>query len=447
MQPSSWSADTSVSYGQPRSSVSPLAGRWLLLARLVWWTVTLLVVVLFVAALPTSFAHLQTLCLSCNGPQLTSQQARQLQVVGLSLPFYAAYFITLNSVFFVTYFGVACVLFWKRADDRMALISSLFLISFGGATFPGTLDALTSLNPTWGLLVAIARYLGIVFLILFSYLFPDGRFAPTWIRFVALAGLLVQMPDTFFPGSPLSFSHLPRLLVFVLFLSYLACPVVVQVYRYRRVSNMVQRQQTKWVVFGLTAAIVGFLSLLLLTAFVSPTGKNNALAQLIVVSAYYLLLLLIPLSIGIAILRYRLWDIDIIINRTLVYGILTACVVGFYVLVVGYLGAIFHTGSNLVISLIATGLVAVLFQPLRAWLQRGVNRLLYGQRDEPYIVVTRLSQRLERTLVPEAVLSTIVETVAQALRLPYAAILFKREDTFAEASSYGKPVSDPLTLP
>lgn len=424
MQPSSWSTDTVVSSGHSPSGVSPLVGRWLLLARLVWWVVTLLVVVLFVVALPASFASLQTLCLSCNGPQLTPDLARQLQALGLSLPFYAAYFIMLNSVFFVVYFIIACVLFWQRANNRMAFIGSLFLVSFGGATFPGTLDALALLNPTWGLLIAIARFLGIVFLSLFSYLFPDGRFVPSRIRFVALVGLLVQVPDTLFPGSPLSFSHLPRLLVFVLLLSSLACPVVVQVYRYRRVSNVEQRQQTKWVVFGLTVAIVGFLSLLLLT-------------QLIVVSAYYLLLLLIPLSIGIAILRYQLFDIDLIIKRALVYGTLTACVVGIYILVVGYLGVLFSTSGNLLIELIATGLVAVLFQPLRGWLQRGANRLLYGQRDEPYSVITRLSQRLEATLAPDAVLSTIVETVAQALKLPYAAIILQQDQTSPIATSYG----------
>ena len=121
------------------------------------------------------------------------------------------------------------------------------------------------------------------------------------------------------------------------------------------------------------------------------------------------------------------WDIDVLINRTLVYGILSVCVVGVYVLVVGSLGALIGTSGNLVISLVATGLVAVLFQPLRAWVQRGVNRLLYGQRDEPYSVITHLSQRLEGTLAPDAVLSTIVDTVAQALKLPYVAILLKHE--------------------
>src|SRR5690349_11516855 len=103
-------------------------------------------------------------------------------------------------------------------------------------------------------------------------------------------------------------------------------------------------------------------------------------------------------------MRYRLWDIDILINRTLVYGGLSACIVGLYVFVVGYLGALFRTGSTLPISLVATGLVAVLFQPLREVLQRGVNRLLYGQRDEPYQVIMRLSQRLEVTGTADTVL-------------------------------------------
>src|SRR6266496_5919540 len=141
------------------------------------------------------------------------------------------------------------------------------------------------------------------------------------------------------------------------------------------------------------------------------------------------------------------WDIDILINRTLVYGILSICVVGVYVLVVGTLGALIGSSGNLVISLVATGLVAVLFQPVRAWVQRGVNRLLYGQRDEPYTVITRLSQRLENTLAPDAVLFTIVETVAQALKLPYVAIFLTHEDTFRLSASAGELVGEPLILP
>jgi signal transduction histidine kinase len=97
--------------------------------------------------------------------------------------------------------------------------------------------------------------------------------------------------------------------------------------------------------------------------------------------------------------------------------------------------------------LLATGLVAVLFQPLRARLQRVVNRLVYGERDEPYAVLSRLLSRLEATLAPEAVLPTIVETVAQALKLPYAAITLKQGDVFTPAATFGLPQDKPFTLP
>jgi signal transduction histidine kinase len=146
-------------------------------------------------------------------------------------------------------------------------------------------------------------------------------------------------------------------------------------------------------------------------------------------------------------LRYRLWEIDIIINRTLVYGTLTAIVIGVYVLVVSILGTLLHTFGDFPIALLATGIIAVLFQPLRARLQRGVNRLMYGERDDPYAVLSRLASRLDATLAPESVLPTIVETVAQALKLSYAAITLKQDDEFSLTAFYGRPQDNLLILP
>jgi len=157
--------------------------------------------------------------------------------------------------------------------------------------------------------------------------------------------------------------------------------------------------------------------------------------------------LLMPAAIGIAILRYRLWDIDLIINRTLVYGTLTACVIALYVLVVGYLGVLFRVEDNLLVSLAATGLVAVLFQPLRESLQRGINRLMYGERDDPYAVISRLGERLEETLAPESALLTVVQTVREALKLPYAAIALKEGEESVIAAESGSPTDEPLRLP
>ncbi len=118
-----------------------------------------------------------------------------------------------------------------------------------------------------------------------------------------------------------------------------------------------------------------------------------------------------------------------------------------YVVVVGTLGALLQTSGNLGISLLATGLVAVLFQPLRERLQRGVNHLLYGQRDEPYAVLSRLGQRLEATLAPEAVLPSIVETVREALNVPYAALGLRQVDGLIPAAATGEARGEVLRLP
>jgi len=267
------------------------------------------------------------------------------------------------------------------------------------------------------------------------------------MRWVFVVALVYGVFNTFFPFASFNPFSLSPVLSDLIFIGLIVSIVIVQIYRYRWVSSPTQRQQTKWVVYGMSMGWGAYLVWLILSLFFPILNQTGPLVSAIAGAAVYGLLLLTPLAIGFAIVRSRLWEIDLIINRTLVYGILSVCVVGVYVLVVGSLGALIGTGGNLVIELLATGLVAVLFQPLRALLQRSVNRLLYGQRDEPSSVITRLSQRLEATLAPDAVLSTIVETVAQALKLPYVAILLKHEDTFRLAASAGELVGDPLVVP
>jgi len=216
-----------------------------------------------------------------------------------------------------------------------------------------------------------------------------------------------------------------------------------------------ERQQLKWFMYAavpaascfslvlLSFTVVDFTQLVFGTPFLPDWAEN--LDNILYVGVFFLLF--VPIFTYIAIVRYHLYDINVVINRTLVYGALTACVVGIYVLAVVALGTLFQAQSNLAVSLLATGLVAVLFQPLRGRLQRGVNRLMYGERDDPYAVISRLGRRLEATLAPEAVLPTLVETIAQALKLPYAAILLKEDEEFRTAAAYGSPRGEPETLP
>ncbi len=456
-----------------RETDTRLRGRWLLLVRVVWVVIAVLALGLVIASIPGYFSFLHVLCTgtlaTCrNNGQMTPDYLRAIQALGLSLDSFAAYQVALVMVFAVVYAAIGAVLFWRRSNDRMALIASVSLV-----TFPAAFHAseLATLPTVWWLPGQFVIFLGNISIFLFFYMFPTGRFVPRWTRWLWVGVIVFWALNGFFLFLRSS------TLAGVVFLGFVCSILVAQIYRYQRVSNAVQRQQTKWVVFGISIGLGGFLVLTTFTAFFPSFVPQGPLADLIIGTALYLFLLLFPLSIGLAILRSHLFDIDLIINRTLVYGILTVSIVGLYVLVVGYLGALFGTSGNLLISLVATGLIAALFQPLRAFLQRGVNRLLYGQRDEPYAVITRLSQRLEVTLAPDAVLSAIVETVAQALKLPYVAILLKQEDpsysvgndasasskevwgtsaehssdrkevTFALAASAGELVGDPLILP
>lgn len=192
---------------------------------------------------------------------------------------------------------------------------------------------------------------------------------------------------------------------------------VIRIYR----AQGIERQQMKWLGYalGLMLLSIVFSSL----TWLLWTG-NTLMVQLSDLLTY-LALLSIAIATSIAILRYRLYDIDVVINRTLVYSALTASVILIYILIVGGLGTFFQAQDNLIIALLATGMIAVLFQPLREWLQRRVNRLVYGERDDPIEALSRLGQQMEVALPSEQVLPALVKTIAQTLKLPFVGITLK----------------------
>jgi signal transduction histidine kinase len=225
----------------------------------------------------------------------------------------------------------------------------------------------------------------------------------------------------------------------VLTLIYLLLMVIAMILNYRA-STGVARQKIRWM--GFAALLSSGAGLFLWTLPGAILGYS-----LITSNTLGLLLLPFPLAIGIAILRHHLFDIDVIINRTLVYGALTFSTMALYAFIVGYIGNQLQASDRSLIAFLTTGLVAVLFQPLRERLQRAVNRLMYGERDDPYAVLSRLSQRLDNILAPDSVLPAIVETIAQALKLPYAAIQLKQGDEFKTVAAYGLATKDPVFLP
>jgi len=429
-----------------------LAGCWLVTARVAWLALVIPSLGLFIVGLPAYYAQIQRACVdptTCNiAFALTAKGLRAFAALGVSASSYAAFLTVFWVIIVAVWSVIGFLIFWRRSDDGMALLAAFFLVVFN-ITYPGLSATVLSIAyPVLTLPVVLMGFFGQISLTLFLLLFPSGWLVPRWtgliIPLVIVQAVSMGVPIT----SPLSANNWPGWLNALLAFTIYGAIIGSQVYRYRQVSTSVQRQQTKWVAFAIITVATGFLVFGLLFTALFPALSQPDTPYMLITLVYPLLLLLLPVSVGIGILRYQLWDIDIIINRTLVYGLLTAFVVGIYVLVVGYLGAVFHSNGNLLISLIATGLVAVAFQPLRDLLQRGVNRLLYGLRDEPYVVLTGLGQRLKTTLDPDAVLSTIVETVREALKLSYAAIEVKEGAALALAASAGTPpVKEALRLP
>jgi signal transduction histidine kinase len=422
---------------------------WLALFRLACLIFGVLSIVVFAFSVPVHFAQLHVLCVSASDPchnlgQNTPVVVNPAQQSGLSIDFVAFYLCVLASVLSLCCWIVAGVLFWRRPNNPLALLAIIYLGTFPIVFNTGFTSALPS---AWWPLTHTISLVGTLCAGLFNYLFPSGRFVPGWTRWLFAFSSLYWTLNILFPFSAFNPFYTHQMLNTAIFIGLILSLIFAQVYRYRRTSSPPQRAQSKWVVYGLAMGWGGYLALLVLAQFFPSLYQTGSIANLVALTALYGFISLIPVSLGVAILRSRLWDIDIVINRTLVYGVLTVCVVGVYVLVVGSLGALFGASGNLVISLGATAVVAVLFQPLREWFQREVNRLLYGQRDEPYTVITQLSQRLEATLASDAVMATVVETVAQALKLPYVAILLKQDEQLTLAASAGEPVEEPVRLP
>ncbi len=432
----------------PPGTDTRLSGTWLLLARGVWIALMLLYCGLSLAAVllyAVAFHGFQEgMYARLISPPATMSgfDAIELLYLPLTSPS-ATLLVVLLTLLSPLWLVISLVIFWRRSNDWMALFVSVFLVMLATALSPAiaVLVRVVGLSSPLGIGITLLHLLAWSSVALFFALFPDGRFVPGWTRWLTVVYLIWLVPFCLPSNSPFSPMQWPSLLLFSTFLSFILAWAFAQLYRYRRVSTVVQRQQTRWIVFwmlvGMFVDASNFLPALVFPVLAQPSPAH-ALYTVLSEVMLPLIYLLIPFMIGVALLRDRLWDIDLLINRTLVYGLLTASIIGLYLLVVVGLGTLFSTLGNVFLSLLATGLVAVLVQPLRQRLQQAVNHLMFGERDEPYRVLSRLGSRLEATLATDELLPTIVRTVAQALRLPSVAITYKQQGEDILAATSGK---------
>jgi len=368
-----------------------LRGPWLVLARSGCVALFGFSLAVFFADLPGYFAQLQLVCESsaCTIWQLTPTSLLALQQVGLSVQSYAIFSIALSIISVFVWSSVGAIIAWRKSTNWMALLVSILLVTIGVAVqsspdFNTLTSPLVASSSSWFGPTMVVCFLAVFLFLLVFLLFPDGRFVPEWMRWFLVLGIALTGGGAILFIFRAFFSPWLYALIFVGIVGTDVPGMLAQLYRYRYVSTRMQRQQTKWIVLGvsvgLLVVVVAYLPPLLFSSL-----NHTGLYFLIVKPVATLLLLFTPVCFGIAILRYQLWDIDLIINRTLVYGTLTALLALLYSGLIIGLQSLFHwiTGqvSQSPVAIVASTLaIWALFQPLRRRIQAIIDRRFYRRK-------------------------------------------------------------------
>ncbi len=415
-----------------RPSAWRLPRRWLPVIRSAWVVCALLMLANFLASIPGYYQIMSTVCSlpgqsDCDGDfgQLAADTVQSLNHLHLSLNSYAIYFVILNVLVSLLPWSIGLLLFWRKSDEGMGLFVSLLLILFAGNGVMNTLSGLWAPDPPTPLISAVleiisgAQWIGLG---AFLLTFPTGRFAPRWswlvLSFWVLSFLLPSLP------SP---DYLQVVVSLLLGVAVLGGTLFVLVFRYRRVFDASQRQQTKWVVYATAAWVAVYLLGEALPSIISSQSPYQLLFPTITIMLPSVLLYM---GLGFAILRYRLWDIDTIINRTLVYGTLTAILTLTYVGVILGLQALTQaltgdTGDQPLVIVGSTLLIIALFNPLRRRIQTFIDRRFYRRKYDAVKILAAFNASL-RTEVDLTNLSAHLVQVVEETMQPTQVSLWLR---------------------
>ena len=416
------------------TATTRLSGSRLILARVAWGAAVTLIVVPFLVKLPAYYTFLQTICTGapCGLGQPTLDSAQALQKLGFSVGAYAAFTLALTLALALLCFAISAMIFWRRSDDWMALLVGLAVVAT--VTLHGN-DVYDS-HSAWGVLTNVLAILGSGMYVLVLALFPDGRFVPRWTRWLlpcwALPGMVVLFfPDAFF-GWPV-YNLVWRAELLLLFIA--------QVYRSRTASSPLQRQQTKWLLYGGSVAAIIIVGLLVPTLLFPSLGQAGSFYRLVITPAYLVISFTLPLSIGLAILRYRLYDVDLIIRRTLVYGTLTVLLALIYFGLVIALQSLVHiltgtvSGQPLVI-VASTLAIAALFQPLHYRIQRVIDRRFYRRKYDAARTLAAFSATLRNEVDLDQLREALLAVVQETMQPSHVSLwLRKPEGKFSNANS------------
>ena len=411
-----------------------LHGRWLIGVKVVWGAWAMLTVGLYVAILPAYLTQLQTICTEngCASVQPTPASALAFQHLGISVGDYAAFTFLLTIASTVVCFIVSGVIFWRKSDDWMALLVALMEVTTGTIYVTYTLQ---QSHGAWRVLALLLNILSNAMLFLIFSLFPDGRFIPGWTRWLVVVWitwsvLFILLRDVAFAS----------LFDNVVWLAELICAIIALIYRYRYVSRPMQRQQTKWVVLGVSATFAVAIGLTASRLIIPSFSQSGSIYELVSAPIYVVDVLFFSLSFGFAILRYHLYNIDIIINRTLVYGALTTLLALIYfALVIGLqylLRDLINQTTNVAI-VIATLVIAALFQPLRSRIQRIIDHRFYRNKYDAAVTLAAYSATLRSEVDLNQLSEQLIAVVQETMQPAHVSLWLRPVQRDEERTAWG----------
>lgn len=425
----------------PRSPQKPpdttLHGTPLTAARATWFAAVLLIIRLWALGSYELFSRPPPSCSEtiCNNMEFSAGDVEILRELDLPAIVRHELWYGVATSSSVAFFVIAGFIFWRRSSDWMALLLSFSLIYLTGVGFTFTADALRRTHPELNPVLFIMDHLGFAAAIVLYLTFPDGRRAGKWFWWISGALFVIVFAIPLSIASPSSFlaslgrptgpdvPPIAALLWVSLIMILVGVGLYSQIYRYLHMSTDVQRQQLKWVLFGfvalnVTIPIWGYIGFAYPPSQPSPTRVGLLLFSM---PLNVTLTTLLPLTVAFSILRYRLFDIDRIINRTLVYGTLTGVLVIVYFIGVVVLQNVFALvgGQRSPLAVVLSTLaIAALFNPLRRWLQAFIDRRFFRRKYDTELVLAKFSSmtrdELEMDALSDEFLSVVEETLHPA---------------------------------
>lgn len=399
---------------------------WVHLVRAAWIAIALVLVGAMVVGAPLRYAELLDVCTpdDCVMLSLAPSELVLLQDMGLSIQLYAGYQVALEIYLFVVFGGLAMLLFWRISNTWIGIIVSLAFLFLGTTFFPEEVRTVTRSFPALQRPGEILTSASVVLLLLMIFLFPDGRFAPRWAIWPALLAIGAVVIDTILPLSVRQ-AQSASMLVIVAALVGVTFGVVAQVQRYRGISSPAQRQQTKWIMFGLLCMFVMMVYwTIFIEMFPLPPGRQRlAFFFSGVVQDFFISLF--PLAVAFSILRYRLWDIDLIIRRTLVYGALTLLLALVYFGSITLLSSLFSavTGQQSALAIVvSTLLIAALFTPLRRRLQDWIDQRFFRRKYNAQQVLAQFALTARDETDLDALTAELLRVVQETMQPEHVSV-------------------------